>query len=163
MSFGTQILPFLMYWLFLFIALYMVAEYGQYYIYESPLPYNGPKALGGGFILALVLMWSRTSFDTMLTSEIGTTVLQGIVWFLVFTFVLRFHPLHGAVLGVLIMLIVPGLASMAVDSLSRPVVTDRPTLSRPSKPLRTAIGPGMGGPPPASKAAPDAAKPAPAE
>lgn len=151
MSISALILPFLMYWLILFIALYMVAEYGQYHIFESALPYNGPKALLGGFILALILLWTRTSFDTMLTSGIGMTVLQGIAWFLVFTFVLRFPPKYGAVLGVLTMLVVPGLATMAVDSLSRPVLKDGPSLSRPSQPLRTSIGPGSGGPPPSAE------------
>ncbi len=163
MSISALILPFLMYWLILFVALYMVAEYGQYHIYESPLPYNGLKALGGGFILALVLLWTRTSFATMLTSGFGMTVLQGIVWFLVFTFVLRFHPMHGAVLGVLTMLVVPGLATMAVDSMSRPVLVDRPTISRPSTPLRTSVGPGVGGPLPSAGTAPGTTKAEPAK
>jgi hypothetical protein len=155
MTLGTLILPLFLYWLFLFVALYIVAEYGQYYIFESALPYNAPRALVGSFLLALVLLWTRTSFDTMLTSGIGMTVIQGIAWFLVFTFILQFHPLHGAVLGVITMLLIPGVATMAVDSLRRPVGVDRPTITRPSKPLRTAIGPGLGGlaPPPAKAAA----------
>lgn len=161
MSISALIVPFLMYWLFLFIALYMVAEYGQYYIFESALPYNAPRALAGGFILALILLWTRTSFDTMLTSGIGTTVIQGIAWFLVFTFVLQFPPVYGAALGVATMLLIPGLATMAVDSLSRPVLKDGPTLSRPSQPLRKAVGPGMTGPPPAVESVPE--KPAPAK
>jgi hypothetical protein len=153
MTLGSLVLQFFVNWLFLFIALYIVAEYGQYYLYEGSLPYNALRALGGSLLLAALLTWTRTSFDTMLTSGLGLTVIQGIAWFLVFTFVLQFHPLHGAVLGVATMLLIPGLATMAVDSLRRPVGVDRPTFDRPSKPLRTAVGPGLGGIPPAAKAA----------
>jgi hypothetical protein len=158
MPIGALVLPLLINWLVLFVACYIVTEYGQYYLYDEATPGVGWKCALGSLILAAFLTWTRTSYDTMLTSELGKTVLQGILWFVVFTLVLRFHPLHALTLGVATMLLIAGLAGLAVDSFRR-TTSNRPVAVRqPSKPFRQALAPNMGplaAPPPKAEAKPE--------
>lgn len=113
----SWILAFVVYWLVLFVACYLVTEHGQANLYDEVTPYLWPKVAGGSLLLAAVLTRAHTSFDTMMTDGVGWTIGQAILWFLVFMLVLRFQPLHAAVLGVITMVLVVGLATMAVDSL----------------------------------------------
>ena len=55
------------------------------------------------------------SFESMFTTNIGWTLLQGVVWFLVFMLIFQFHPWHALGLGIT-MLLVSGLATMGVES-----------------------------------------------
>ena len=122
---GAILWPFLIYWVAMFVACYTVLEVGQYQLYDEVTPRSGLKVTGGSFVLAALLTWLRPSFDTMFTSDIPWTVLQAIVWSGVFILIFQFQPLHGAVLGTLTMLVVSGLATMGVQSLTTP----RSTLS----------------------------------
>ena len=54
----------------------------------------------------------RRSYDSMFTSNFAWTVLQGIVWFGVFTLIFQFHPWHALGLGLVTMVLVSGLATM---------------------------------------------------
>ncbi len=148
------VLPFLVYWLILFVACFLVVEYGQTYLYDETTPAMGLKVGLASFLLAALLTWTRTSFDTMLTSEIGTTVLQGIVWFAVFTLVLQFHPKHALGIGIVTMLIVAGFATLAVNSMPGSNRAPRPVERPVSKPLQRPMGPTIQlGPAPKEKAA----------
>lgn len=130
----SWILAFVIYWLVLFVACYLVTEYGQANLYDEVAPYLWPRVAGASFLLAVVLTWAHTSFDTMLTDGVVWTIAQAVLWFLVFMLVLRFHPLHAAVLGVVTMVLVIGLATMAVDSLQesiRPTAREKPPVFDP--------------------------------
>ena len=60
----------------------------------------------------------------MFTTNIAWTLLQGVVWFGVFTLIFQFHPWHALGIGTATMLMVSGLATMGVESiLSRPAPT----------------------------------------
>lgn len=113
----SWILAFVIYWLVLFVACYLVTEYGQANLYDEVVSYIWPRSIVASLILAAVLTRAHTSFDTILTDGIGWTIGQAVLWFLVFMLILRFQPLHAAVLGVITMVLVIGLATMAVDSL----------------------------------------------
>lgn len=156
MSLGSLVVPLLINWLVLFVALYVVTEYGHYYLYEQVPPLLAARAAGGALVLALVLLWTRTSFDTMFTTELGNTVLQGIAWFVVFIFVLRFHPWHALGLGVATMVLVAGLAGLAVDSFNRSRGRNPTPVRTPHKPYRRTV-------PSASTPLPTPAPTAPAE
>ena len=133
----SQLLAFIVYWLILFVACYAVTEYAQNYLYDETTPAVGPKLLLGTSLLAVLATWLRPSYDTMFTSEIAWTVLQGVGWFLVFMLILGFHPPHALGLGLATMVLAAGMATLAADSLTG----DGPTVARreirpPSKPLR---------------------------
>ncbi len=130
--FGTVILPFLIYWLLLFVACYIVMEYGQFYLYDEPAPQTALKTVIGSFVLAGVLTWTRSSFDRMFTNDILWTILQGIVWFVVFVLIFRFHPWHALGLGLAAMILITGLASMAVESVSHATSQTAPVPSAAS-------------------------------
>jgi hypothetical protein len=117
----SLIWAFLLYWLVLFAACFIVVEYGQGFLYDEATSYVWPRVAVGSLLLALLLTYTHTSFDSMLTTDIGWTVLQSIVWFGVFTLIFRFQPQHGAVVGVVTMLLITGLATMAVDSLGQTI------------------------------------------
>ncbi len=78
----------------------------------------------------------------MFTTNIGWTLLQGVVWFLVFMLVFQFHPWHALGLGIVTMLLVSGLATMGVESvLAKPARTSaagRAVL--PTEPVRQSLG-----------------------
>jgi hypothetical protein len=152
MTLGSLIVPLIVSWLILFVALYIVTEYGHYYLYDQGPPLLWARAAGGALVLAVLLTWKPLSFDTMFTSEIGRTILHGIAWFLVFMFALRFHPWHALGLGVATLLLVPGLAGLAVDSFNRSRGRNPIPVRTPSKPFRQAI-PSGSAPPPAAQPA----------
>lgn len=133
------IFSFCVYWLILFVTSYIVVEYSQNYLYDETTPSVGWKLAGGTLLLAILMtvLRNHTSFDTMFTSDIGWTLLQALAWFGVFTLIYRFQPLHGGVLGVCTFLLIGGLASMAVDSLTGEVpAAARVQINQTPKPIR---------------------------
>jgi hypothetical protein len=128
--------PFLTYWLIVFVACYVVVEYAQNYLYDETTPSVGLKILLGSMILAVMLTWTRSSFDTMFISELPKTILQGIVWFAVFTLVFRFQPQHGAAIGIVTMVLLAGMATLGVESLTKSNRQTLPATRRTSRPLR---------------------------
>jgi magnesium-transporting ATPase (P-type) len=122
------------------------------------------KVAGGSLLIALLLTVLKSynlpaSYESMFTTNIAWTVLQGIVWFAVFTLIFQFHPWHALGLGLVTMLLVTGLATMGVDSVLSPSAATpaaaRATVS--SQPVRQSLAPAGGALP--SQAAPKAKAP----
>lgn len=126
----------LAYWLILFVGCYITVEYAQGYLYDETTPAAGLKVAIGTLILAGVLTWTRTRYDTILTSDIGRTVLQAVIWFAVFTLIFRFHPLHAFAIGVVAFFILAGMASLAIDSLTGSNPSGAPASRQPREPLK---------------------------
>jgi hypothetical protein len=143
--------PFLIYWLVLFVACFVVVEVGHDQLYDEVTPRAGLKVAGGSILLAALLTALRAfgfpaSFESMFTTNIGWTVLQGVVWFGVFMLILRFHPWHAFGLGVATMLLCSGMATMGVESVltksrDRKAATKAITLHEP---VRQSLGPNAG-------------------
>lgn len=137
-TFLSILWPFLFNWLVLLAVCYAVVEFGQSYFYDETTPGAPLKVALGSAILAAILTWTRTSYDTMLTRDIGKTVVLAIAAFGVFTLIFRFQPWHGFAVGIASVLLVAGFATMGVDSFvnrNRPL---SPTVTTPAKPLRRA-------------------------
>jgi hypothetical protein len=143
--------PLLIYWLVLFVACFVVVEVGHDQLYDEVTPRAGLKVAGGSFLLAALLTALRyygfpATFESMFTTNIAWTLLQGVVWFGVFTLIFQFHPWHAAGLGIATMLLVSGLATMGVESLlAKPRATAAAT--RPftaSPPVRKSLSPTAG-------------------
>jgi hypothetical protein len=137
---AALIWPFLVNYLILFVACYIIVEYGQYFLYDEATPGYGLKVALGAAILAVMLTWTRTNFLTMFTDDIMWTALQAILWFAVFVLIFRFHPWHGAGIGLAAMLILTGLATIAVDSMLAPKTTQRIDPRVSNKPVRRPVG-----------------------
>ena len=159
------LVAFLMYWMACFAACYLVVEQAQNYYYEEPTPGYPWKVAIGSFIMAIFATILPIDFITMFSSSFHWTLLHGIVWFLIFTLLFQFHPRHALILGVLTLLAIPGLATMAIDSLresGRPTPVAAPKAEplgpRPSGGA-PALPPNLGG----EKSAKDAPKPSDAE
>src|SRR5215204_110305 len=123
---GAIVWPFLIYWLALFVACYTIVEVTQDQLYDEVIPMAWLKVGLGSLLLAAMLTWLRTSYDTMFTSDLPWTVLQAIAWFVVFTLVFQFHPQHAAAIGIVAMLLICGIATMGVESLTKPTPALRP-------------------------------------
>ena len=135
-AFLALLLPFLFYWLILFVVCYAVVEFGQTYLYDETTPSAALKVAVGSAILAIVMTWTRTEFLTMFTGDLGKTVVLGVVSFVVFTLAFRFQPWHALPIGLLSVLLISGTATMGVQSFTN---RDRPLESaiRPVvKPIR---------------------------
>jgi len=157
---ATIIWPFLIYWLVLFVACFIVVEIGQDQLYDEVTPRGGLKVAAGSLLLAALLTALRAygfpaSFESMFTTNLIWTLLQGVVWFLVFTLILQFHPWHALGLGIATMLLVSGLATMGVESvLSRPAPTSAAGRAfAPSEPVRQSLAPAAGAGKPVAPAA----------
>ena len=144
----TIVWPLLIYWLVLFVVCFVLVEIGHDQLYDEVTPYAGWRVAGGSLVLAGLLTGLRAygfpaSFESMFTTNIGWTLLQGVVWFLVFMFVFQFHPWHALGLGVVTMVLVSGLATMGVESVLAKRETCRPPLGRssPNEPVRQSLGP----------------------
>lgn len=151
MSYGAMLGAFALNWLLLFVACYLIVEFAQKYLYDETAKGMALRVLLGSLVLAVALTWTRSSFDTMFTANFLWTFLQAVLWVVVFTFVFQFQPLHGAVLGVLGMVILAGMATLAVDSFQSSG-KPRPEFRTPSKPIRRPSG-GVTTPRPATKGA----------
>ena len=145
----TIVWPLLIYWLVLFVVCFVLVEIGHDQLYDEVPKYAGWRVAGGSLVLAGLLTGLRAygfpaSFESMFTTNIGWTLLQGVVWFLVFMFVFQFHPWHALGLGVAAMVLVSGLATMGVESVlakSRDVsAASRPFIA--NEPVRQSLGPG---------------------
>ncbi|WP_406695430.1 hypothetical protein V5E97_30845 [Singulisphaera sp. Ch08] len=139
---GAIIWPLLIYWLAMFIASYMIVEFGQDFFYDEVTPRAGLKVGLGSFLLAALLTWLRPSYDTMFTSDLPWTVLQAIVWFAVFTLIYQFHPQHALAIGTVALLLIPGVATMGVQSLMTPTPTLAPARTLQHRPaVRRSLAP----------------------
>jgi hypothetical protein len=148
---GAIVWPFLIYWLVLFVACYSIVEFAQDQFYDEVTPRAGLKVTLGSLVLAVFLTWLRTSYDTMFTSDFPWTVLQGIVWFAVFCLVFQFHPQHAASIGIVAMVLICGMATMGVESVTTPTPKGRAAGASPrAKPVRGSLGP-VAQPPAAAK------------
>lgn len=137
------ILPFVIYWLVFFVACYAVCDFAQDQFYDEVTPRVGLKVAAGSAILAVLATWLKPSFETMFTNDIAWTLLQGIVWFLVFMFIFQFHPPHALGLGLVTMVLVMGLASLGVDNMMRPKLTLAPVKAQPdNQPIRKSLNGG---------------------
>ncbi len=137
---NLYLLPFLFYWTILFAVCFVAVEYGQSYFYDEATPSAAIKVAIGSTLLAMLLTYTRPHYDTMFTSEILWTVILAIAAFVIFTFIFRFHPWHGAALGIGSVLLFAGMATMALDSFQN---RNRPESERTkysSKPIRRATG-----------------------
>ena len=122
----------LIYWLAFFVACLTIVEVMQDMFYDEVTPRSGLKVAGGSLVLAALAVWLKPSFDTMFTNNIAWTLLAGVVWFAVFTLVFQFHPTHALGLSLLTMVLVSGLATLGVDSLTKPSPKVAPVQARPS-------------------------------
>jgi hypothetical protein len=135
------VVPFLVYWLILFAACYMIVEYGQGYLYDEATPGAGLKITLGSMLLAALLTWTRSSYESMFTEDLPKTLFQAIIWFIVFTLVFRFHPQHAFAIGVVAMVILAGGSTLAVNSMSGNHPAGVAANREPSKPLRKSVAP----------------------
>lgn len=132
--------PFLFYWIVLFVACFVVVEFGQNYFYDEPTPNTGWKVALGSAILAAIMTWSRPQYDTMFTGKLYQTVLLAVVAFGVFTLVFRFHPWHALPVSLVTMILISGMATMGIDSFSNRNRPPSTIVKNPAKPLRRAAG-----------------------
>ena len=130
------IISFAIYFLVLYVVCFLVVSQGQDALYDEATAGLPWKVALGTLILASMLTWTRSSFATMFTDDIGKTTLQAILWFGVFVLVFRFHPWHGAGIGIATMCIVTGMTTMAVQSMLAPRPTDRYESKAIAPPIR---------------------------
>ena len=163
---STIIWPLLIYWLVLFVACFVVVEFGHDQLYDEVTPHAGLKVAGGSLLMAILLTALRyygmpASYESMFTTNIIWTVLQAIVWVGVFILIFQFHPWHGLGLGLATMLLVTGLATMGVDSLTKPSVgTPASRATVPHQPVRQSVAPRPRLPPPRRPSNANSAAPA---
>jgi hypothetical protein len=141
----TLFFSFLVYWAVAFVGCFTAVEIAQDALYDEVTPRAGLRVSLAASILALMMTYFHPSFETMFTAQIGLTVLQGIVWFAVFMFVLEFHPWHALGIGVLMMCLVAPLATMGVDSMLAPddqVRRIRRGSPAATRPVRGSLSPG---------------------
>jgi hypothetical protein len=149
---STFIWPLLIYWLVIFVACFVVVEVGHDQLYDQVTPRAGLKVASGSLLIALLLTWLKVrgepvSYESMFTTNFAWTVLQGIVWFGVFTLIFQFHPWHALGIGLITMVMVSGLATMGVESvLAKPAPNAAATRAVvPSQPVRQSLSPSAGG------------------
>ena len=153
--FLSYLWPFLIYASICFGVSFMLIEYGQKYLYDEMPSYTALRAVGGGLILGGVLTATHSSFDTMFTEKILLTLLLPIAFAGVFILLYRFQPIHGAAFALAAVLVLPGIATLAVDSLLQPRPASRDTVESAAekrKKLRQPTGTAM--PPPVEKLSP---------
>lgn len=149
---------FLIYWLVTFVGCFIVIEIGQDQLYDEITPKVGLKVTLGSMLLALMLTifhanGSAASFESMFTTNILWTILQGIVWFGVFTLIYQFHPWHALGLGLATMLLVQGMATMGVTSMlsPTPVEVNRSAAASINRPVRQSLAPAPAVAPPSTE------------
>ncbi len=135
----TIVISVLIYWLVFFVTCYIVVAQGQDMFYDEVTPYAAAKVAGGSLVLAGLAAWIHPSFDTIFTSNIAWTLLQAIVWFGVFVLAFQFHPVHAIGLSLVTMVLVTGVATLGVDSLTKSTPTLAPVKPRGNEPVRRSL------------------------
>lgn len=145
--------PVLIYWVVFFVACLVAVETFQDWFYDEVVLKRSATVVAlGALPLAALAAWLRPSFDTMFTTDIAWTLLQAIAWFAVFTLAFQFHPTHALMVGLGVMVLVTGLATLGVDSLTKPSRTLAPVRATPNnQPIRRPIAPAAPPPPAAAK------------
>ena len=146
------VVPLLIYWLVIFVVCFAIMEVAQDQLYDEVTPHAGLKVTVGSLALAGMATWLRPSFETLLTTNIVWTLLSAVVWFLVFLFVFQFHPPHALFLSLPTMIMVTGLATMGVDSMTKPTPTLAPVNAKGAPPVRKSLTPSEPPPTPPAKA-----------
>jgi hypothetical protein len=131
---------FLLYTFICFVISYVLVEYGQRYLYDEVTQYVGLKVLAGAAVMGASLTYTRSSFDTMFTADFPYTALLALVWAGVFVLIYRFQPVHGAAFALATVLLLPGLATIAVEGVTRPSPNPATTTTGRAKPLRRPLG-----------------------
>jgi hypothetical protein len=131
---------FLLYTFICFVISFVLVEYGQRYLYDEVTPYVGLKVFGGAVLMGALLTWTKSSFDTMFTADLPYTALMAIVWAGIFILAFRFQPVHGAMFALAVVLLLPGLATIAVESVMRPSPNPATVTQGKAKPPRKALG-----------------------
>lgn len=134
------VIPFAVYWLIWFAVCYVLVEFAQGYLYDEATPSAGLKVAIGSFILAAFLTWARPSYESMFSHGLPNTLALAIVWFVVFTLILRFHPMHAFGISLAALLVLGGASTLAISSLQGQNA-GQATARAPSKPLRKSLGP----------------------
>ena len=147
-----MIWQFLLYTFICFVVSFILVEYGHKYLYDEVTPYVALKVLGGAVIMGALLTWTKSSFDTMFTADVPYTALMALVWAGIFILIYRFQPAHGAVFALVAVLLLPGLATIAVQSVTAPRVNPATVTPGKAKPPRKSLG----GPAPSPAAEPAA-------
>jgi hypothetical protein len=109
-------------------------------LYDEVTPYVGLKVLAGAAVMGGLLTWTKSSFDTMFTADLPYTALTAIIWAGVFILVYRFQPVHGAMFALAAVLLLPGLATIAVESVMRPPPNPATVTRGREKPPRKSLG-----------------------
>ncbi len=135
-----MIWSFLIYTFICFVISFVLVEYGQRYLYDEVTPYVGLKVLGGAVVMGALLTWTKSSFDIMFTADLPYTALMAIVWAGVFILAFRFQPVHGALFALAAVLLLPGLATIAVEGVMRPSPNPATVSRGKEKPPRKALG-----------------------
>ena len=148
---STIVLSVVIYWLVLFVTCYIVVDQGQDMFYDEVTPYAVLKVAAGSLILAGLATWIHPSFETIFTTNIAWTMLQALVWFAVFVLFFQFHPRHAIGLSLVTMVLVTGVATLGVDSLTKTTPTLAPVKPRGNEPVRRSLN----APAPAADAAKD--------
>lgn len=144
------LVQFLLYSFICFVVSFILVEYGQKYLYDEVTPHVALKVGGGALLMGVLLTWTKSSFDTMFTADLPYTALMAIAWAAVFILCFRFQPLHGAVFALVAVLLLPGLATIAVQSVTTPRPNPATVTPGRAKPPRKSLG----APPPTPEAAP---------
>ena len=63
-------------------------------------------------------------------------MLQALVWFAVFVLAFQFHPVHALGLSLVTMILVSGVATLGVDSLTKSTPTLAPVRAKGNEPIR---------------------------
>jgi hypothetical protein len=148
------IVPFLIYWLVMFVISYIAVEVGQDQLYNEPTPMAGVKVAGGSFLLAAMLTYFRPTFESMFTDSLPWTVFQALIWISVFMFIYQFHPWHALAIAIPLMLVTSGFATMGVQSVTRPTPALRSPSSTTARPVRKSLSPVAPAPPSTPAAGP---------
>lgn len=131
---------FLLYTFICFVVSFILVEYGQKYLYDEVTPYVGLKVLGGAVLMGGLLTWTKSSFDTMFTADVPYTALLALAWAAVFILCFRFQPAHGAVFALVAVLLLPGMATIVVQSMTTARPNPATTTPGRAKPPRKALG-----------------------
>jgi hypothetical protein len=148
MHYASFIIGLLIYWLAFFVTCYLTNEIFQDQLYDEMPKYMGYRVMAGSFLLALLAAVLHPSFETLFTSNLAWTALQALVWVGVFILVFQFHPWHGLAIGLVAVLLIPGLTTMGVDNALTPSKAEVPINAKGKLPPRKSLNPGTTAPAP---------------
>ena len=112
-----MLLQILAAWIMIWLIVYVVSDSAQAYLYNEAAEGLWWRTLAMAAPAGMLLVWFPCRLDTMFTEYILASILQPIIWWLLFEYLCGFHRPHAICFALAMFFLFGFAVTLALDSL----------------------------------------------